>query len=231
MGLPLGCRQLAGAPDADDQPPATAGMIETVVLSSTGVSRPSRKRMSSSATNTFTKRRSLPASSKRRSPKPGWAASRALRTSPTVAPSTATSPAPPVRVRSWVGMRTWSACSSSKVDGVVERVEGRGDRGRRPHVGRDGVDRLEAVAGDVGDDPLVGADDALGGELGQRGDGDAAGGLGEDPLGAGRAAGCPRRSRRRSPPRSPRRSGARRRGRSTRRPGCRWPGTWRSCWA
>src|SRR5690606_18705187 len=42
------------------QPPATAGMIETVSPSGTLVSSPSRKRTSSSATNTLTKRRSWP---------------------------------------------------------------------------------------------------------------------------------------------------------------------------
>ncbi len=78
----------------------------TVWPASTGVWRPSEKRTSSSATKTFTKRRRAPASSKRRAAKPGWAASSDLRTSPTVAPSTSTSAAPPARVRSWVGMRT-----------------------------------------------------------------------------------------------------------------------------
>ena len=64
--------------------PATAGTMLTRP-SATGVSRPSRKRMSSSATNTLTKRRSSPVSSKRRSPKPGCAASSAFSTSATVA--------------------------------------------------------------------------------------------------------------------------------------------------
>ena len=81
-----------GYPPAADsvpsQPPATAGMIETVWPSATAVSRPWEKRTSSSATKTLTKRRSWPSSSKRRSWKPGWAASRAARTSPTVVPST-----------------------------------------------------------------------------------------------------------------------------------------------
>ena len=53
------------------QPPATAGTIERVWPSATGVARPSRKRTSSSARNTLTNRRSPPLSSKRRSPKPG----------------------------------------------------------------------------------------------------------------------------------------------------------------
>ena len=86
-------------------PPAT-GMMLTVSPSGTEVLRPSRKRTSSSATKTFTKRRRPPSSSRRRSAKPGWADSRLVKTSPTVAPSTATSDAPPVRVRRVVGTRT-----------------------------------------------------------------------------------------------------------------------------
>ena len=46
---------------------------------STGVSMPCRKRMSSSATNTLTKRRSAPFSSNRRSAKPGCCASSAFK--------------------------------------------------------------------------------------------------------------------------------------------------------
>ena len=61
------------------QPPATAGMMLTVSPSGTGVSRPSRKRTSSSATKTLTKRRRPPSSSSSRSAKPGWAASRLVK--------------------------------------------------------------------------------------------------------------------------------------------------------
>ena len=43
-----------------------------------------------------------------------------------------------------------------------------------------GVERLQALAGDVDDDALVGRDVAALGELGQDADRDAAGGLGED---------------------------------------------------
>jgi hypothetical protein len=53
------------------QPPATAGMMETVSPSATSVSSPSRNRTSSSATYRFTKRRRPPSSSSRRSLKPG----------------------------------------------------------------------------------------------------------------------------------------------------------------
>ena len=75
--------------------------------------RPSRKRMSSSARKTLTNRRSWPLSSNSRSANPGWAASSALSTSATVAPSTLTSLAPPARGRSWVGMRTVTAMASA----------------------------------------------------------------------------------------------------------------------
>ena len=44
----------------------------TTDFSVSGVSTPWRKRRSSSSTNTLTKRRSLPFSSKSRSPNPGW---------------------------------------------------------------------------------------------------------------------------------------------------------------
>ena len=57
-----------------------------------------------------------------------------------------------------------------------------------PTVSGQGLDRLQAVAGDQGHHPLVRADDALGGQLGQGGDGHAAGRLGEDPLGPGQQA-------------------------------------------
>ena len=56
---------------AGTQPPATAGTIEMVWPSATGVPRPWRKRTSSSARKTLTKRRRLPFSSKSRSAKPG----------------------------------------------------------------------------------------------------------------------------------------------------------------
>ena len=54
-----------------DQPPATAGMIDTVIPSPTLVSRPSRYRTSSSSTKMLTNLRSAPSSSSRRSPRPG----------------------------------------------------------------------------------------------------------------------------------------------------------------
>ena len=44
-----------------------------------------------------------------------------------------------------------------------------------------GVERLQALAGDVDDDAFAGADLAALGQLLQDADGDAAGGLGEDP--------------------------------------------------
>src|SRR5690606_2615009 len=57
-------------------PPAIAGTMLTSSPSFTGVSRLSRKRMSSSATNTLTKRRTAPVSSQMRSLIPGYAVSR-----------------------------------------------------------------------------------------------------------------------------------------------------------
>ena len=88
------------------QPPATAGMIDTVSPSGTGVSRPPgsgrrRRRRRRSRSGAGRPRRRGGARRSR-----GAAASSAARTSPTVAPSTATSAAPPVRVRRVVGTRT-----------------------------------------------------------------------------------------------------------------------------
>src|SRR5439155_14527786 len=108
-----GIRELEGPA----QPPATAGTIDTVWPSATGESRPWRKRTSSSATNTFTNRRRRPCSSNSRPWNPGWAASRAPRTSPTVLPSTLTSDAPPARDRSWVGMRTTAVAKRANSSG------------------------------------------------------------------------------------------------------------------
>src|SRR5690242_3920591 len=169
-------------------------MMLTVAPSATGVFTPSRKRMSSSATNTLTKRRSSPASSNNRSWNPACFASRSLSTSATVAPSALISALPPDSSRSCVGMRTVTAINSLLVgsladrvgrERLVEGVERWGDH-RGGSDGRlDRVERLEPVAGDVGDHTLVGPDDPLGREPLQRGDGDAAGGLGEDALGAG----------------------------------------------
>src|SRR6266536_3930839 len=133
---------------------------------SVGVSRPWRKRMSSSATKTFTNRRSWPLSSKRRAAKPGWRASSCLSTSATVAPSTSTSASPPDSSRSCVGIRTLTAMRLSllldlaRSERLVERVEGRGDDGRGADVGGDGVEGLEPGARDVDDDALVGPEDA-----------------------------------------------------------------------
>src|SRR6516225_2826895 len=56
---------------APDAPPATAGMTETRSPAGTCVSRPWAKRTSSSPTYTLTNRRSLPASSMIRPPRPG----------------------------------------------------------------------------------------------------------------------------------------------------------------
>ena len=145
--------------------------------------------MSSSATNTFTKRRSSPVSSKRRSAKPGCAASSAFeRLGDGAAPRPATSDAPPERLRSCVGMRTVTPSAGHgllDVERGVERVERRRDRRGRAARRRDRLERLQPVAGDVDDDALVGADHAVGRELLQRRDRHAARGLGEDPLGAG----------------------------------------------
>ena len=99
--------------------------------------------MSSSATNTLTKRRSLPVSSKSRSPKPGWAASRALSTSPTVAAFDGDLAGPAGEGRSWVGMRTGDGHDLEhlfELDGGGEGVQGRGDGGRRAADRGDRVD-------------------------------------------------------------------------------------------
>src|SRR5437588_557049 len=107
--------------------------------------------MSSSARNTLTKRRSAPESSNKRSPNPGWAASRFFKTSFTVAPSHDTSDAPPERLRSCVGMRTATARAAHDIQrevtvgGVADR-KGLGDR-RRLHR----LDRVALVLERLGD--------------------------------------------------------------------------------
>ena len=87
-----------------------------------------------------------------------------------------TSDAPPDRLRSCVGMRTvtvisgwtsWTRSARQAGERRVERVERRRDRRRRTACRRDRVERLEPVTGHVDDDTLVGADDAVGGELGR----------------------------------------------------------------
>src|SRR3954452_24930479 len=159
-------------------------MMLTSVPSSSGVSTPCMKRMSSSATNTLTNRRSSPLSSKRRSAKPACCASSAFSASFTVAASTATSDAPPARARSWVGIRIVTAMASSLLDVErgVECVETRRDRGGGAAGRGDRLEGLQSVTSDVDDDALVGADRAVGRELLQRRDRHAAGRLREDAL-------------------------------------------------
>src|SRR5215218_2128188 len=160
----------------------------TVAPSFTSVSTPSRNRMSSSSTNTFTKRRSSPCSSNSRSRNPGCVLSRPSSTVASEPPSAVTSALPAESSRSCVGMRTVTAINSL-LDGVgrerlVEGVERGRDDGSRTDAGLDRVERLEPVAGDVGDDALVGSYDALSREALERRDGHASRGLGEDALGA-----------------------------------------------
>src|SRR4030088_688278 len=125
----------------------------TVAPGATAGFTPLRERVASSATNTLNKRGSSPWSSKSRSAKPGCAASRALSTSATVAPSADSSAAPPESSRRCVGMRTGTDMCELLLHGfgrerVVERVEGGWDDRGRTH-GRDHrVEGLEAVAGD-----------------------------------------------------------------------------------
>src|SRR4051794_20517387 len=110
-----------------------------------------------------------------------WAYS-AASTSPTVAPSAWAEGAPPTASRSWVGSLTVTAMSGHRpgaCERLVERVERRGDL-RHLEALADRVERLQPVAGDVGDHALVGVDVAARGELGQHRGGHAAGGLGED---------------------------------------------------
>src|SRR5690606_19345509 len=91
--------------------------------------------------------------------------------------------APPTVGRSGAGIRTvtgirlsfWSRRSGDQACLAHRRLEA-GD-GRLDRVTldarRDGVQRLEAVAGDVEDDPLAGVDAARAGQLGEDGGGDA----------------------------------------------------------
>ena len=119
-----------------------------------------------------------------RGPRPRWR------------PRPATSPAPPVRVRSWVGIRTVTLIGplpsdrSCEVAGPAATAASKASR--RGLDGRGGPHRA-ARASTVfspwpvtqGDHPLVAADHARAGQLGQGGDGHAPGRLGEDALGAG----------------------------------------------
>src|SRR6185369_985957 len=93
------------------QPPAIAGTIETSSLSPSGVSRFCKKRMSSSLTKMLTKRRTEPLSSQMRSLMPGYFFSSSPMSSPTDLPEAWTSSAPPVSLRSGVGMRTMAMVS------------------------------------------------------------------------------------------------------------------------
>ena len=72
------------------------------------------------------------------------------------------------------------AASCDRLDAGLERFERRLDLVHREALARR-VQRLQALAGDVDDDALVGVDLARLGELREHRDRDAAGGLGEDP--------------------------------------------------
>ena len=95
------------SPPGSAQPPAIAGRSRTVSVDWSGVASSWRCRTSVSFTNTFTNRLMPPVSSSRRGPRSGYAATRAVSASPTVAPSTSISFWPPADVRSTGGMRTW----------------------------------------------------------------------------------------------------------------------------
>src|SRR2546421_4349866 len=89
---------------------------------------------------------------------------RESRTSPTVSPSTSAVDSPPVASRSWVGILTLTAIARIlsgwhrrlRCDGV-ERVDARLDLEplERP---AGAIERLQPLAGDVGDDPLGAVD-------------------------------------------------------------------------
>src|SRR5262245_19638569 len=118
--------------------------------------------MSSSATNTLTKRRSSPRSSKSRSAKPGCAGPSWASTSAPWPGPALISAAPPDSSRSCVGMRTVTDIEGLLLlerlgrERVVERVERRRDHRGGPAALDHGVERLQPVAGHGGDDALVG---------------------------------------------------------------------------
>src|SRR5689334_3107452 len=92
--------------DGQRPPPATAGRTVTVSPSLSGVSRPDRKRTSSSLRYTLTKRRRSPPLSISRSRRPPCRCSKSVNSSPSVDPVPSTCLAPSVYVRRIVGMRT-----------------------------------------------------------------------------------------------------------------------------
>src|SRR5215510_15548298 len=136
------------------------------------------------------KRRSDPSSSQSRSLKPGNCRSRSSITAPTLPPSARTLLAPPATRCSGVGTRTVTLIGLHPHKGALapdalERLERRLDRDRRHDFVDDRLLRLEAIAGDVGDDGLVAADRTLLDQFPQDRDRHPAGGLGEDAFGLG----------------------------------------------
>src|SRR5581483_10833778 len=89
----------------------------------------------------------------------------------------------PAPSRSWgaplvplAGRSRSPAPAARWVPGVgSERLEGGGDGGRRRRLPGQGLDRLQTVAGDHGDHPLVRANRPGRRQLGEGGDGDATG--------------------------------------------------------
>ena len=120
----------------------------------------------------------------------------ASSTSPTVAAVDLASAWPPAASRSCVGSfdldRHQATVAKRRLE-VLDRRRDLGDLERAAH----GVERLQAVAGDVGTTRSSGSIVAALGELGQHRDRDAAGGLGEDAGGLGEQADRRRGSRRR----------------------------------
>src|SRR5262245_38608294 len=130
---------------------------------------PSPKRTSSPATKTLTKRRSAPFSMTRSRNPACWASSWSI-SSRTVPGEHSTDDAPPTTGRRGAGMRTVTGIvspgggvGSGDEAGLADRgLEARdgGLDGVALHPRRDRVEGLEAVPGDVDDDPLVGVDGA-----------------------------------------------------------------------
>ena len=131
---------------------------------------PSRNRMSSSATKTLTKRRSLPAVVEEPLAEPGVGGVERLEDladGRAVGADLAAAPRERAELGGYAdvdghGQRT-SASSATAANAV--RVGAMVAVGR--HTGATASSGLQPVAGHVGDDPLVGANDARGGQLGQ----------------------------------------------------------------
>src|SRR5687768_2474925 len=140
----------------------------------------------------LTKRRKAPCSSTTRALMPGKLDSRESMTAARVAPSASTWDWSWVYVRRIVGMRTetvmagapWSGVGSGDAGGDERIVRGI-DGGCGSNATGDRVEGLESVAGVEHDSLGVRVELAVLEQLLERRDGDAAGRLGEDALGAG----------------------------------------------